>query len=508
MQRDGTRTSIWQHAMPVFQSQENLPDRLFDVIIVGGGITGVTTGLLLQKAGFSCLLLEAYTLGFGTTGGTTAHLNTLVDTPYNIIQKDFGEEKAHLVAEVTREAIETIKQNIKDYNISCGFEELPGYLFSQDKDQTKELDEIVEACRDAGLFVQYTNTIPVPIPFDKAMQIADQAQFHPTEYLYQLAKAFQEAGGMIVQNCIVTDAANDEHVEVVTNLGKAKAKNLIYATHIPPGVNLIHLRCAPYRSYALAIRLKNNEYPRGLVYDMYTPYHYYRTQNVNGQDYLIAGGEDHKTAHEENTGACFLKLESHCRKYFDVDTVAFKWSSQFYEPADGLPYIGHYPGHSKNVFVATGYSGNGMTYGTVAALVLKDLVMNGSGKYKDLFNPARIKPVAGFSNFVKENLDVAKQLIGRLFPKEKLEELANLAHGEAKVIKYEDHTIALFKDDAGNLHALNPTCTHLKCSVKWNIAEQSWDCPCHGARYDYEGKVLNGPAIKNLEVVEINELTS
>ncbi|MGI8950221.1 MAG: FAD-dependent oxidoreductase [Chitinophagaceae bacterium] len=516
MQRDGALTSLWQYDMPEYKSQTTkIPDKLFDVIVVGGGITGVTTALLLQKTGRNCLLLEAHTLGFGTTGGTTAHINTLLDTPYSEIEKKFGEKNAQLIATITRAAINQIKKNIEDYKIECSFEELPAYLFSQDKDQTKQLDEIAEASKKVGLKLEYSNKIPIPIPFEKAIKVEAQAKFHPTEYLFAIAKAYEDAGGIIVQNCRVNNVdetdVNVEEADVVhveTSVGKTKARQLIYATHIPPGINVLHLRCAPYRSYAMAITLKNKaQYPDALVYDLYEPYHYYRTQLVKGKKYLIAGGEDHKTAHEKNTDACFLHLESYIRKYFDVDEIAFKWSSQYFEPADGLPYIGHLPGNPGNIFVATGYGGNGMVYSNVAALVLKDLLVDDSkNEYIDLFNPNRIKPVAGFTNFAKENLDVAKQLIGKLFSAKKLEVLAGIANGEGKVVKFEDHTIALYKDDTGNLHAVNPSCTHMKCTVSWNIAEKSWDCPCHGARYDCNGKVLTGPADRDLEIIELESL--
>jgi glycine/D-amino acid oxidase-like deaminating enzyme/nitrite reductase/ring-hydroxylating ferredoxin subunit len=507
MERDGMCTSLWQYNMPEYQpSHTTISASLYDIIVVGGGITGVSTALECQKAGKKCLLLEAHSLGFGTTGGTTAHLNTLLDTPYNVIEKKFGKENAHLVAGITREAINQVKQNLHDYNIECGFEEQPGYLFSQDEKQTKELENIAEASKNAGLELSFVSEIPVSIPFEKAMRVERQARFHPTEYLFALAHAFENAGGVIVQNCRVTDTKDGDIVDVETSLGKVQSKHLIYATHIPPGINVLHLRCAPYRSYAMAVRLKNDDYPDGLVYDMYQPYHYIRTQEVNGEKYLVVGGEDHKTGHEKNTESCFMHLESYVRKFFDVDFVTFKWSSQYYEPDDGLPYIGHLPFGSGNIYVATGFSGNGITYGIVSAIVLRDLILKGKNEYSELFNPNRLKPIAGFAKFVKENLDVAKELLEKILPSEKLEELAGLANGEGKVVKYEGKNLALFKDDSGKLHAINPTCTHLKCTVTWNLAEQTWDCPCHGARYDWDGKVLTGPASKDLEKVELRAL--
>jgi Rieske Fe-S protein len=238
---------------------------------------------------------------------------------------------------------------------------------------------------------------------------------------------------------------------------------------------------------------------------MVDPYHYYRTQEIQGIKYLIAGGEDHKTGHENNTEQCFNRLESHVRSIFDVGEVTYKWSSQYYEPADGLPYIGHLPGHPDNRYVATGFGGNGLTYGTLSAIVLKDLITTGTSPYEKLFDPNRIKPVAEFTNLVSATADVVKNLVtGRIF-KEKLETIADLAHGEGKVVKYEGHTVGLYKDENGKLYAVNPDCPHMHCSVAWNGAEQSWDCPCHGSRFSAEGKVLTAPTVENLEIVKLTE---
>jgi glycine/D-amino acid oxidase-like deaminating enzyme/nitrite reductase/ring-hydroxylating ferredoxin subunit len=507
MQRDGARTSLWQDKMPDYVSKNtSVQQEIFDVLIVGGGMTGICTGLMLQKAGKSCTVVEAHTLGFGTTGGTTAHLNTFLDSTYDQVINDFGENNAQLLAEATRKALNLISSNIRDHGIECGHSSLPGYLYSQTDDQTKELDKIYEASKTVGIDIEYTNEIPVPIPFEKAVVFANQGQFHPTKYLFGIAKAFEEAGGVIIQNCRVDGVEENDILEVKTTTGIMKARHLIYATHIPPGVNLLHFRCAPYRSYALTAKLKAGNYPEGLAYDMYDPYHYYRTQEVDGELYLIAGGEDHKTAHEENTEACFTRLESHVRTYFDVEEVVHRWSSQFFESADGLAYIGHLPGGAQNMWVATGYSGNGMTYSHIAALVFHDVFVTRESRYVDLFNPNRIKPVAGFSNFVKENADVVVHMIGGYFSHEKLESLSELAHGEAKIVKYEGHRLAIYKDETGKLHAVNPVCPHAKCSVAWNNAEKSWDCPCHGSRFSFDGELLTGPARSDLEKVQLRRL--
>lgn len=509
MKRDGACNSLWQDSTDDAMLSSQIPaGRNFDVIIAGAGITGITTGLQLQKAGKSVLICESQTMGFGTTGGTTAHLNTFLDTPYGVIQNKFGEKDAQLVARSIRQALELIKSNVQTYQVDCGYAELPAYLFSQDDKQSKDLEDIIKAAHECNVHASWDEKIPIPVEFQKVVKFGGQATFHPTRYLAALARAFENAGGVLLENCRITavDEGEESHT-VTTAFGEFRTRYFIYATHVPPGVNLLHFRCAPYRSYAMAVKLQNeSQYPDALVYDMYDPYHYYRTQVIDGEKYLIVGGEDHKTGHQENTEDCFRKLEAHIRKYFSVSEIVNKWSSQYYEPTDGLPYIGHLPGHPGTMYVATGYGGNGMVLSNVAALTLTDMIVSGESEYEELYDPNRIKLVAGFSNFMKEAADVVGKLIEKVLPTDKLDELADMANGEARVVKYEGHRLAIYKDENGTVHALNSACTHIKCEVAWNNAERSWDCPCHGSRFSVTGEVLTAPARKDLEKIPVETL--
>lgn len=506
--RDGTRKSLWQETVNGFLPAVEKAEQQYDVIIAGGGITGLTLGVVLQSEGKKCFLLEAQTLGFGTTGGTTAHLNTFMDTPYPKMIKNFGLDSAKLVAASAQEAIALVKSNIEKYSIDCGFEEVPGYLFSQNESQTQELQEIADACKQVGVDCEFVEELPIAIPFEKVLKISNQAKFHPLRYIQKLAEVFEKEGGTIIESCRVLGStkANQNRVEVETSTGNFIARHLVFATHIPIGVNIIHFRCAAYRSYAMAVKLEDNAYPKSLLYDMYDPYHYYRTQEIDGEKYLIVGGEDHRTGEERNTNGCFLKLESHVRSHFNVASVVSQWSSQYFEPADGLPYIGHLPGNPENVLVATGYGGNGMTYSHVAALTLSAMILGKQSNYEQLFRPSRLKPVAGFAEFVKHNSEVVKQFVGGWLGIDKMKEAANLAYNDAMLVRFEGESLALYKDGSGLLHAVNPACTHVKCSVAWNAAEKSWDCPCHGARFSVDGEVLNGPASRDLEKVELRTL--
>ena len=338
MERDGSTISLWQSGIPDYNSiPTSFSNIVYDVLIVGGGITGITTGLLLQKAGKKCLVAEAHGLCFGTTGGTTAHINSFFDTTYDMIQSDFGNKGAQLVSEATRQSRALFQNHVKEYAIDCGFEEKDGYVYAQTPEQADALDKMYDASKQVGAEIEYVQKIPVTIEFQKAVVYKGQAQIHPTRYVQALAKAFEEAGGMILQNCPVDKFENENNIlEIETANGKLKAKNLIWATHTPPGINILHFRLAPYRSYAIAVKLNNDAYPDALAYDMYDPYHYYRTQTVDGEKYLIAGGEDHKTAHEENTDMCFVKLEAYIREHFNVSEISYKWSSQYFEPTDGI----------------------------------------------------------------------------------------------------------------------------------------------------------------------------
>lgn len=504
MKRDGFCTSCWQE-MPGYSPRNRFSTNTeYDVVIIGAGITGITTALLLQTAGKNCLVTEARNIGFGTTGGTTAHLNTILDTPYYTIIKNFNEESARLVYQAAQEAIELVRKNIETHSISCTFEEKTGYMFSPHKDLDKELQKIVDSSQKVGVEIDYTDQSPVPIPFSSVAQFSGQAQFNPIQYVYALAKAFEEAGGVIVQENPVKEVKEDNLLHVHSSQGIIKAKNVVYATHTPPGINLLHLRLVPWRSYAMAVRI-NGEYPDALVYDTEDPYHYFRTQEIDGLTYLIAGGEDHKTGHEENAEKSFMLLEAYLRKHFDIEEIKWKWSSQYYETVDGLPYIGHFPMHPDNVYVATGFGGNGMIYGTVSAIMLRDLITTSKSDYEKLFDPNRLKPIAGFAEFASAAADVVGNLIKKPFSAEKIEGLVDLAPGEGKIVKYEGHKIALYKDDDGKIYGISPTCNHMGCSINWNNAERSWDCPCHGSRFNMYGELLTGPAVKDQEQVIIQE---
>lgn len=505
--RDGVLPSLWQKhravAISTANDEREIADQVWDVIVVGGGITGLTTALRLQEAGKRCIVVEAYQIGFGTTGGTTAHINTMLDTPYHTIESDFGASGAKLVADAARAGRDIVARNVSAYQIGCDFEYKDGILFAQTEQEEAELQKIFAASQRAGVEVLPAEAIPVPLDFRMAINYRTQAQIHPLNYLQGLAQAFTAAGGIILQHTPVSDSKRQQGVhEVETVGGTIRGHQLVYATHIPPGVNVLHFRCAPYRSYVLGAQLATDLYPNNLAYDMQEPYHYFRTHQLDGKRYLIFGGADHKTGHGD-PDAAFRELEAYLHKHFDVASIDYRWSAQYFEPADGLPYIGELPGSEEQTYVATGFSGNGILFGSFSALLLTDLILGNESPYEKLFSPLRIKPIAGFTNFIKENADVVYRFVADRLNVDKLEALVELAPETGAVVSYEDKKVALYKSSEGKISALSPVCTHAGCIVAWNNAEKSWDCPCHGGRYDVAGKVLTGPPRKDLEAIPL-----
>jgi glycine/D-amino acid oxidase-like deaminating enzyme/nitrite reductase/ring-hydroxylating ferredoxin subunit len=505
--RDSKTLSPWQRGPFTLDNAADIfaEGTLYDALIVGGGITGLTTALLLQKQGKQCILAEAQTIGFGTTGGTSAHLNTFFDATYADIESDFSEEAAKLVAQCGKESFTMIADLIKEYAIDCDLEYKDGYLYAETDDEVKVLDEILAASQRAGIEVVEADENGVKVPFKKSIVFKKQGQFHPLKYIFGLARAFVDAGGVIMEHGFIreTEFADGVHSAKGDNL-IIKAKNLVYATHLPLGINVLDFKCAPYRSYVLGIKLTDDSgYPDALSYDSKDPYHYYRSHIIEGQKYLILGGEDHKTGHED-PDAAFETLETYVRQYYDVADITFKWSSQYYIPSDGLPYIGQLPGGDDNLYIATGYNGNGMMFGTLAGKMISDAITGKENVYADLFSPSRIKPVAGFMDFVKENADVAYHFVADRFSAEKIESLKELEAGTGTIVKYDNQKLAVYKNEQGKVTALNPVCTHTGCIVNFNHAEQSWDCPCHGGRFDTDGKVLTGPPRKDLQQIDID----
>lgn len=501
--RDGDHKSPWQYTEGLNRLETDYYSS-YDIVIIGGGITGITTAIMLQASGKKCLVLEAFTLGFGTTSGTSAHLNTFFDLTYPEIERKFSKDAAALIAEAGKTALDIIHQYVLKYSIDCDFEFKPGYLFAQTEQEEKQLSEILRASKEAGLRVSESDTNGLPIAFRRSLLFEDQAQFHPLKYIKALAEEYIALGGHIIEHSpvhLVTAVDAKHKIEAAGT--SFVCDHLIYATHIPPGLNRFNFNCAPYRSYVVGVTLADKAYPPGMAYDMKDPYYYYRTHLVNGELMLLAGGEDHKTGQGDPADA-FARLEKHISANFNVEALKFRWSSQYYIPADGLPYIGAEPG-AENVYVATGYNGNGMIFGTLAAHIIHDLIIREDNPYAPLLSPSRLKPLASAAAVISENSNVAYHFIADRFNVEAAEAFRSVKSGSGKVLDCQGKKVAAYRDDNHQLHVFEAYCTHAGCVVSFNAEERSWDCPCHGGRFSIEGKVINGPPQEDLIPFDISQ---
>ncbi len=472
-----------------------------DVAVVGGGITGLTAGILLQRAGKHVVILDNAQIAMGESGFTTAHLTRILDSRYYELIRDFGEEKAKLTAESKRAALDQIESLTRDYNIQCDFKRVDAFLYSEHHDDTEEFDQEINALSRVGISAERQSTAPLPFMTTKAIRIPNQAQFHPRKYMLKLAEEFVKLGGTIHEHTRVVDVHDGEPCHVDTENGKVTAAQVIVSANVPV-VNwvFLHTKIAAYRTYAFCAPL-HKALPTALFWDNLDPYHYIRTYDSKEGNYVIVGGEDHKTGTQTDTEACFKKLEHYARERLEIGNITYKWSGQIIEPVDGLPYIG-LNSLCQHVYVSTGYSGNGMTFGTLGAMILTDLIMGRKNQWSPLYEATRLHPTASLSNFVSENIDVPMHLIGDRLAKDETESLNHIKRNEGKLITIDGHKIAACRDSNDVLHTRSAVCPHMGCYVKWNNAESSWDCPCHGSRFDPEGKVCNGPAVQDLKAFD------
>lgn len=498
MKRDGSNMSFWQ-TVEEQDFSTDFSDLEFDTIIVGAGITGVTLAKELQDRGLKCLLLDKENPGFGTTGGTTAHINNFYDASYDEIIHNFGKEAAQLLVSGTKDTLDHIKKNVLKYSIDCDLNECDFFLFSANESQNEQLDSILAAHQQLGVKTVLSNTLPFNLPFAKVIRIEGQAQFHPLKYLLGILNAFRRSGGAILTNQSIVDYQNNEN-EIILKTSDQRiftAKNIIWATHIPPGKNRFDLLVAPYRSYVATVRLPNAPEMLAQTADLYDPYHYFRYHRDGDKYYVIAGGFDHKTGDENDTEKHFKDLKELVDKYFEYDELTAQWSSQYYVSADGLPYIGRMP-NEPNVFIATGYGGNGMTFGSMASLIIPDLLQGKETPLSKLLSPIRVKPIASAKSVISEGWSATQHFIMDKLSADKIKEFDDIRLEEGRIVNCKGKTFAAYRDELGILHCLSSICPHMGCTVSWNSSEKSWDCPCHGSRFDIEGKLLNGPATSGL----------
>ena len=487
-------------------SQSRLKENIrTDVCIIGAGIAGLSTAYLLGREGRSVVVLDDGLIGGGMTGRTTAHLTNAFDDRYVEMEKIHGEDGARFVAESHTAAIEKINEIVTRENIDCDFEWLDGFLFAQTPDDVQVLEDELAAAHRAGLVgVEKVSRAPIE-SFDTglALRFPRQGQFHPLEYVAGLTRAILRDGGRVFGETHATKIEGGTPARVETSHGPVVTSDVVVvATNTPVNDRVaIHTKQAPYVTYVIGVRVPRDSITRALYWDTGDPYHYIRLQSENEHDVLIVGGEDHKTGQENDGNERFQRLEQWTRERFaQVGDVEFRWSGQVMEPVDGLAFIGRNPLDDDNVYIATGDSGQGMTHGTIAGMLLTDLIQDRKNAWEDVYSPSRIR-LKSLPEYASENINVAGQYTDYVTAGDVKSE-SEIKPGEGAILREGVSKLAVYRDEAGAVHKLSAVCPHLGCVVAWNSTEKTWDCPCHGSRYSAAGKVYQGPANSDLSPAE------
>jgi len=489
--------SLWVAAetdAPIDAAME--PSGSFDVVVIGAGITGMTTARLLASEGSSVAVIEADAVCSGVTAYTTAKVTALQRTTLSEIAGRHGGERAAMYAAANRAAVDAVAARVAEDAIDCDFERAPACTYTEADDGMDAIAAEHEACTRAGLATRLDTATELPYPVRAAVWLDDQAQFHPRRYCRGLARALLSAGGTIFEHARALDIEeSDRGCTVTTDRGAVRGDRVVVATLLPfLARGGFFARAHPYRSYALAVRT-GAERPRGMYISAEAPT---RSVRSTSDGWVIIGGEGHKVGQDPDTTRRYAALAGWASERFSVDDIGYRWAAHDYESVDGMPYVGAVTSGSDRTFVATGFRKWGMSNGTAAAAILTDLIAGRPNPWAEAFDATRLAPGASVKRLVAENLDAGKRLVADRIRTWRPRPAGELAPGEGDIVEVDGDVVAAFRDEAGALHAVSATCTHLGCRVTFNTAERSWDCPCHGSRFDVEGNVIQGPAVENL----------
>jgi glycine/D-amino acid oxidase-like deaminating enzyme/nitrite reductase/ring-hydroxylating ferredoxin subunit len=484
--------SIWESTAGQIINYSSLQgDKEADVVIIGGGITGLTAAMLLSEGGKKVVLLEAMRIGLGTTGNSTGNLYVTVDEHLSVIKKKWSSDVMKAVVHSRSAALNLIEQTINRFSIECDFYKTSFNYFAEELNDDAEnfIREEYKALTEAGLNPKLSTDPGLPFAVKKAISVDGQAQFHPYKYAVQLAKNIS-ANCEIYENSRVEDFDEESGI-VKTSNGSVKAKTVIMATHTPKGTWMVQSVLGPYREFGLAAELRSGGFPKGIFWGINQPKHSVRSFKNGIKDYVMVIGDKFKTGHGDTTE--YLEgLEQYLGTRFDIGVEKFIWAGQQYRPADGLPYIGK---HSDKMYFLTGFATDGLVYGTMAAMIVSDQLLGKKNPWEETYDLKRFTPVKSFKEFFKENIDNTVQYIKDTPWNADVDSLNEVPCGEGKIIESGGEKIAVYKDEAGQNHIVSAVCTHMKCIVNWNPVEKTWDCPCHGSRFSTNGEVLEGPAL-------------
>ena len=496
--------SYWIDSTPNRKFSPFVDNALVDVAIVGAGIVGLTAAKLLKAAGKTVAVIESKQVATGVSGHTTAKITSLHHLIYQELLAELGQEKAQIYADSNQAGLKFIADLVTTEKIDCDFSRQSAYTFAESMKEREKIEAEVEAAKTLGLPASFVEKTSLPFPISGAIQFENQAQFHVRKYLLHLAQSIPGEGSYLFEDTRVEAVEEDQPCHLKTNRGLVKAKDVIIATNLPIlDQGLFFAKAYPKRSYLIGAKIDPAKAPQGMFIGTGDHYRSIRTTPYNDSLLLMVGGEGHKTGEVTNTEERYLRLEEYMRARFGVDTINYRWSSQDMVSFDKLPYIGKLTPLNHHLYVATGLSLWGMTKGTMAAMLLSDLILEKENPWLSLYDATRATPFVSKTS-VKENTNVAVHWVGDRL-KGLTDSLADVKCQEGKVVTVDGDKVAAYRDEENTLHAVSAVCTHLGCIVNWNQAEKSWDCPCHGARFDCNGNVLHGPAVKDLQNLKISQ---
>jgi len=461
-----------------------------DVAIVGGGIVGVTTARLLKERGVTVALVEARRVGRQVTGKSTAKISSQHGILYQTLQQKFGEDKARLYAEAQEAGLRKIEELARTYGVDADIEAMPAYVYTNDESYVDQIEKEVEVARRLGLPASLTRDTGLPFDVLQAMRWDNQAQFHPTRYVQGLAATIPGAGSHVFENSRAIDYDTDR---VTTHNGTVRARCVVMATHIPLGqIGMYYALAYPMAEPVIAAPI--GRVPPGMYKNAEQPGHSIRThKGADGQVWGIVAGNHYKPGHVDDELRYMADIESWLTEHFDAGPVRYRWVNEDYSAMDSAPFIGWSHRGGRGYLVATGFAAWGISNGTAAGLIIADLATGKENRWTEMFDAARIKPVAGAPEFVKENAEVAAHLVSGYLSR-KPKSFDDLAPGDAAIMKIDGENVGAFKDEDGRVHAVSAVCTHMGCLVGWNATDRTWDCPCHGSRFELTGEVIHGPA--------------
>ena len=465
--------------------------------VVGAGISGLSAAFELSRLGASVAVLEARHVAAGASGYNTAKLSSLHGLTYAKLERQLGAEKARLYGAANERGIERIHEITSELGIDCDLRRKPNLVYTESDDERGQIEAEVEAARRASLPARLVEETDLPFPIAAAVQFERQAEFHPVKYLAGLAAALEESAVRVCEGTRAIGVSAGSPCRVRTAAGRTvTAGSVVVATHLPMlDRGAFFARCHPERSYVVAAPHEGPAATGGMYLSTESPAHSIRVHELDGQPWLLVGGESHKTGHGD-AAAQYRSLEAWARERFGMEPM-LRWATQDQMPVDGVPFIGPVDPVSKNVYVATGFRKWGLAMGIAAGELLAALVDGVDHPWTGLFDTSRLRPRAGAASFAKENVDVGLRFFGDRLTKRA--NVGSIERGEGRVVGAGLGQRAVYRDEEGTLHALSARCTHLGCIVNWNSAERTWDCPCHGSRFGARGEVIMGPAVNPLE---------